>query len=312
MRAIRTLSLVFASLLTAACASEPGTIGEDESELTCAGSCVGGSLSGDALLTPVSRRVGLRPDWAPQTIPLPERYYTGAVWRLRPEAHAAFVKMVKAAWDQDKVDLYCMSGYRSFDTQCQLFASYAAREGCEAANTYSAHAGHSEHQLGTVCDIALGDYVAAGQPSPFVQAGDAGDRWLRAHAHEYGFACSYPNPSRADNDGYIHEPWHYRYVGVAAAAEIRRRGSPAIPVFIASLSAEERAALEGASGGGAVEDEAPSGCRGFDAVGACTGTVLEWCEGGVYKRVDCATKTDGRTACGPDPNPALGNNCVRP
>jgi hypothetical protein len=52
-------------------------------------------------------------------------------------------------------------------------------------------------------------------------------------------------------------------------------------------------------------------CRGFDDFGKCTGTVLEWCDNGQYRRVDCATKTDGRIRCGEDPNPEIGLNCVR-
>jgi hypothetical protein len=51
-------------------------------------------------------------------------------------------------------------------------------------------------------------------------------------------------------------------------------------------------------------------CHGFDYNGTCTGTVVEWCDRGAYKRVDCATKTDGRTICGADINPAIGFNCV--
>jgi hypothetical protein len=53
-------------------------------------------------------------------------------------------------------------------------------------------------------------------------------------------------------------------------------------------------------------------CRGFTADGTCTGPVIEWCDSGAYKRVDCSTKTNGKTACGADPNPALGNNCIFP
>jgi hypothetical protein len=65
-----------------------------------------------------------------------------------------------------------------------------------------------------------------------------------------------------------------------------------------------------------LDDASPSpepsnACHGFTNEGTCTGSVIEWCDHGQYKRVDCATKTDGRTRCGPDPNPALGNNCIR-
>lgn len=56
----------------------------------------------------------------------------------------------------------------------------------------------------------------------------------------------------------------------------------------------------------------PSPCLGFSEAGTCTGSVLEWCKDGAYARVDCGTKTDGRTACAADANPALGMNCVAP
>lgn len=53
-------------------------------------------------------------------------------------------------------------------------------------------------------------------------------------------------------------------------------------------------------------------CEAMDPRGKCTGTVVEWCDKGAYKKVDCTTKTDGRVACGLDPNPANGFNCIKP
>jgi hypothetical protein len=62
--------------------------------------------------------------------------------------------------------------------------------------------------------------------------------------------------------------------------------------------------------GSVVRPEPIDPCRGFNDFGKCTGTVLEWCENGQYKRVDCAEKTDGRVRCGEDPRPEIGLNCV--
>ncbi len=372
VRLLSILSLTTSLFVAAGCSSASSEeVGSTSDELQCAGSCTPGDLSGDSLLTPVTRTRGLRRDWSPQTKPLPEHYWTGSQQYLRPDAHEAFVRMVKDAYDNGHVDLYCTSGYRSFDTQCNLFASYAANEGCEQANTYSAHAGHSEHQLGTVCDI-----FAAPSSSGFLEPGTPGDIWLKANAYKYGFANSYPHANASMNDGYIQEVWHYRFIGVAAATELHNRGPIAVPVFIASLSDREREALGGGAapapnGNGGGETSGcgdfpsngrcrgtvlewcrdntkktidcatttngytacgpdPSGdgfncvvpsaapppsndpCRGFNDNGTCTGSVLEWCDNGTYKRVDCSQKTDGRTACGADPNPALGNNCVVP
>jgi len=47
--------------------------------------------------------------------------------------------------------------------------------------------------------------------------------WLAQHCHEYGFIIRYPK-GKTDITGYIYEPWHIRYVGKEAAAEIAALG----------------------------------------------------------------------------------------
>lgn len=47
--------------------------------------------------------------------------------------------------------------------------------------------------------------------------------WLAAHAHEYGFILRYP-ADKTEHTGFAYEPWHYRYVGRQAAAEIHAQG----------------------------------------------------------------------------------------
>ncbi len=44
-------------------------------------------------------------------------------------------------------------------------------------------------------------------------------KWLYANCQKYGFIVRYPS-DKSDITGIIHEPWHYRYVGVEAATEI--------------------------------------------------------------------------------------------
>ena len=48
-------------------------------------------------------------------------------------------------------------------------------------------------------------------------------KWLMEHSWEYGFILRYPS-GKSDVTGIIYEPWHYRYVGKDAAAEIYERG----------------------------------------------------------------------------------------
>ena len=47
--------------------------------------------------------------------------------------------------------------------------------------------------------------------------------WLAENAWQYGFILRYPE-DKTDITGTIYEPWHYRYVGREAAAEIYASG----------------------------------------------------------------------------------------
>ena len=47
--------------------------------------------------------------------------------------------------------------------------------------------------------------------------------WLIRHCTEYGFILRYPE-DKTDITGIIYEPWHFRFVGQAAAEEITREG----------------------------------------------------------------------------------------
>ncbi len=48
-------------------------------------------------------------------------------------------------------------------------------------------------------------------------------KWLLAHSWEYGFVLRYPS-DKSEITGIIYEPWHYRYVGKEAAAEMHDMG----------------------------------------------------------------------------------------
>ena len=47
--------------------------------------------------------------------------------------------------------------------------------------------------------------------------------WLLEHAHEYGFILRYPE-NKTDITGVMYEPWHWRFVGKEAAAEMHQSG----------------------------------------------------------------------------------------
>ena len=79
--------------------------------------------------------------------------------------------------------------------------------------------GTSEHQLGLAVDIVDKSYQILDKK----QETTAVQKWLMEHAWEYGFILRYPNGT-TDLTGIIYEPWHYRYVGRDAAADIRDKG----------------------------------------------------------------------------------------
>ncbi len=120
---------------------------------------------------------------------------------------AADLLEMAAAAREAGVELIVQSAYRSYEYQAQLFTAYAARHGEVAASMFSARPGSSQHQLGTAVDFAPIAREFADMP---------GGRWLAEHAWRFGFSLSYPE-GYEEITGYIFEPWHFRYVGRAAA-----------------------------------------------------------------------------------------------
>jgi D-alanyl-D-alanine carboxypeptidase len=110
------------------------------------------------------------------------------------------------------------SAYRSYSTQRATFAYWTRLSGLAAALDASARPGHSEHQLGTAIDFRSYGGGAPWNLSDWAKT-KAG-AWLKANAWRYGFVMSYPK-GKSSLTCYTYEPWHYRYVGRAAAAAIR-------------------------------------------------------------------------------------------
>lgn len=140
--------------------------------------------------------------------------------RMMRQVAARALEQMFAAAQKDGVILAGVSGYRSYETQVGLFNYYVKVDGLEKARTYSAEPGHSEHQTGLSMDIS-GSTGACAADDCF--AGTPEAEWLAKHGAEHGFIVRYPKGKEAIT-GYTYEPWHMRYVGVAAAKEIMGAG----------------------------------------------------------------------------------------
>lgn len=144
---------------------------------------------------------------------------------LRQEAKDALVEMSNAASAQG-IQLSITSAYRSYDNQVATYNGFVNRDGQEAADTYSARPGYSEHQTGWTVD--LDDGTGCNLNECFANA--PGGQWLAANAADYGFVLRYPF-EKTNITGYIPEPWHYRYVGVELAQAMRDSGTVTLEEF---------------------------------------------------------------------------------
>lgn len=164
----------------------------------------------DGVLMLVNKYYYLTEDYEPNDlVTLTAKYNKGTNSKMRKEAANAFMKMADAAM-LDNIVIKNASGYRSYNYQVSLYDNYVKKDGKEAADTYSARPGFSEHQTGFVSDINIID-------TSFENTDDF--LWLHDNAYKYGFILRFPK-DKEDVTGYQYEPWHYRYVGKKAAKTI--------------------------------------------------------------------------------------------
>lgn len=122
--------------------------------------------------------------------------------------------------DEEGLELFGQSGFRSFDRQEDIFAANVEKNGEKAANKYSARPGESEHQTGLTMDVTSAD-VGFDLTTEFGETAEG--QWLAEHASDYGFIIRFLE-GKEDITGYQYEPWHLRYVGEEAAQEIMSEG----------------------------------------------------------------------------------------
>jgi zinc D-Ala-D-Ala carboxypeptidase len=134
---------------------------------------------------------------------------------LRKEAADALEEMFEGAKNEG-IELYAISGYRSYERQDNLYVSEVSKVGEEKAAQVVAVPGTSEHQTGLAMDISS---KSAGLRLNEQFGHTEEGRWLAENAHKYGYILRYPK-GKEDITGYMYEPWHFRYVGVKAAEEI--------------------------------------------------------------------------------------------
>jgi D-alanyl-D-alanine carboxypeptidase len=152
-------------------------------------------------------------------------YFKGVA--LAKVTATALTQMAAGMAKEKAGTLLLNSGYRSYDTQKIVHARQVANLGLKAGEALAARPGYSEHQTGLAADVS-----ASGQGCVIQVcfAKTKAGKWLAANAWQYGFILRYPD-GQTKITGYQFEPWHFRYVGVQLATEMKSQNITTLEKF---------------------------------------------------------------------------------
>lgn len=149
----------------------------------------------------INREHPLPPDYIPDSLVdlgLPFDTPPGDPKRLLELTAAKAAQELLARSRQEGLNLFCISGYRSYERQKELYTG----------NPYVAAPGTSEHQSGLALDLSCPG-VHMELEEGFAQTPEG--IWLAKHAPLFGFILRYPL-NKEEITGVPYEPWHIRFV----------------------------------------------------------------------------------------------------
>lgn len=159
----------------------------------------------------VNKYYKLDKDYEPEDLTVINSKFASGTQKLRKEAADKFEEMASAML-KENLKIYAGSTYRSYSYQEGLYNRYVKKDGFKEAETYSARAGYSEHQLGLAVDIVNGKWN-------YLSENDKEYTWLVNNSYKYGFILRYPHESEYIT-GYVFEDWHFRYLGIDLATKV--------------------------------------------------------------------------------------------
>ena len=168
----------------------------------------------DSDLILVNKKNTVNEDYIPKNLVKPNILFlnscTKEEMQLQSKAAYALEELFKGA-KEDGIILLGSSGYRSYQSQVNVYQKYYNENGKEYAEQYVAKPGTSEHQTGLAIDVT--------NESRCFDKTSKEAQWLANNAYKYGFILRYPE-EKTDITGYNYEPWHIRYVGKRVAKKI--------------------------------------------------------------------------------------------
>lgn len=121
------------------------------------------------------------------------------------------LEMLFEAGKRENINLVATSGYRSYESQEEIYERELKKNGIRYANKYVAKPGKSEHQSGLCIDVTNEGRYFGGETREAI--------WLAENCYKYGFIIRY-NKNKENITKKAYEPWHIRYVGADAAKKI--------------------------------------------------------------------------------------------
>lgn len=133
---------------------------------------------------------------------------------LQEQALEPLYRMMRAAASAGQ-PLYVRQAYRSYAEEERRY------ELLSASGQAAQKPGESSYQTGLSVTLVGEGWKTRELTADFADSSES--RWLSEHAAEYGFVLRYPE-GKEEITGWSYEPWHYRYVGVAAATVMAEQG----------------------------------------------------------------------------------------
>jgi len=157
----------------------------------------------------VTKHFALPRSYKPKNLVRVDRKYAASGVTLRKDCYDSFLAMAKAM-KKEGLTLYAKSGYR------------VNRKRGGANSQWYAWPGHSEHQTGLAFDLIKKgvSYPTLGQ---YRYQNTKEFKWLCKNAHKFGFINSFPK-DKTSITGFAFEPWHWRYVGIRIATDMKKKG----------------------------------------------------------------------------------------
>lgn len=163
----------------------------------------------DTLDVLVSKHYALPKKYKPENLVSVDRKYAQSGVTLREDCYRAFLSMAQDM-EKEGLTLYIKSGYRT------------NRKRGDANSGWYAWPGHSEHQTGLAFDLRKKNVTYETMWEYKYHKTDE-YAWLCENAYQYGFILSYPEDT-FHITGINYEPWHWRYIGVEIATDMRDKG----------------------------------------------------------------------------------------